>query len=358
MDENVKNKNSRWGYIDALKGIGILLVLLGHASFSEVLTNVIYLFHMPLFFVLSGYTDKANKSIGRVVKDRSRSILYPYVVFGIIILIYNTTFDCLRGIATLQKLIKRFVALLYGNLIWENNSDYIGTLWFLVALFWSCILFTLIYKLYKRDRLLSFLMIIGMLIAGVIFQYLKDRIGLRLPWCIDVAFTGGILYLIGFVAKSYSDSSIINSRWVGLKAVILVVMGFIVGYINLDYIKQQGGAIQRTDMLNLNYGILPIFIISSACVSVGFVTLAKYFYQFISFSLMERIGKMSLILMIVHIYVNQIVMMGLQHFNLGIWVIYFPISTIISLLVSHLIHRYCRFLYIPATNKSIKFKNE
>ena len=348
MDKYAKNQNCRLGYIDAIKGIGILLVLLGHASFSDAVTNAIYLFHMPLFFVLSGYIDKADRSIVRVVKDRSRSLLYPYVVFGIIILVYNTILDCLRGLATSKKIIKRLVALLYGNLIWENNSDYIGTLWFLVALFWSCILFTLFYKLYKKDRLLSFLMIIGILIAGAVFQKEKDSIGLRLPWCIDVAFSGGILYLIGFVAKLYSDRSINNRSWDGLKAALLIVTGFIIGYINLGYIKRQGGAIQRTDMLNLNYGISPIFIISSACISVGLVFLVKYLYQFISFPLMERLGKMSLILMIVHIYVNQLVMIALQHFNMGRWLIYFPLSSIISILISYHVYRYCRFLYIPA----------
>lgn len=43
-------------WIDACKGIGILLVVLGHVTDSGGLLNrSIYLFHMPLFFFLSGY---------------------------------------------------------------------------------------------------------------------------------------------------------------------------------------------------------------------------------------------------------------------------------------------------------------
>lgn len=42
--------NSRLQYIDVLKGIAIILVLIGHRSVNEYVTVFIYMFHMPLFF--------------------------------------------------------------------------------------------------------------------------------------------------------------------------------------------------------------------------------------------------------------------------------------------------------------------
>ena len=59
---------SRIMYIDRLKGIGILCVVIGHliAVFTEeapllsTLYSFIYLFHMPLFSFLSGLTGKCN----------------------------------------------------------------------------------------------------------------------------------------------------------------------------------------------------------------------------------------------------------------------------------------------------------
>ncbi|HEM4571297.1 TPA: acyltransferase family protein [Streptococcus suis] len=44
--------NTRIQWIDNLKGIGILLVVLGHTSFP--FKNYIFWIHMPLFFVLTG----------------------------------------------------------------------------------------------------------------------------------------------------------------------------------------------------------------------------------------------------------------------------------------------------------------
>ena len=50
----MKEKHLNW--IDLAKGIGIILVLIGHSKFLPItLKNYIYSFHMPLFFILSGY---------------------------------------------------------------------------------------------------------------------------------------------------------------------------------------------------------------------------------------------------------------------------------------------------------------
>lgn len=48
-------------YIDLAKAIAILLMVLGHcASLNDIplIRSVIYSFHMPLFFIISGYFFK------------------------------------------------------------------------------------------------------------------------------------------------------------------------------------------------------------------------------------------------------------------------------------------------------------
>lgn len=39
----------RESWIDVLKGIGIILVVIGHTSMENPLVKWIYVFHMPLF---------------------------------------------------------------------------------------------------------------------------------------------------------------------------------------------------------------------------------------------------------------------------------------------------------------------
>ncbi|MBF1069294.1 MAG: acyltransferase family protein, partial [Prevotellaceae bacterium] len=46
--------------LDIAKGIGIILVIIGHMS-SSYLRDWIYSFHMPLFFIISGICFKTEK---------------------------------------------------------------------------------------------------------------------------------------------------------------------------------------------------------------------------------------------------------------------------------------------------------
>lgn len=71
--------------IDVLKGIAILLVVLGHIAAAPKLTSVIYSFHMPLFIFISGYLAQHSllfgkkmpkKSLGNVIYTRKQNNYY------------------------------------------------------------------------------------------------------------------------------------------------------------------------------------------------------------------------------------------------------------------------------------------
>ena len=68
--------------IDTLKGIGILLVVLGHnwITLEEkgTLFQLIYSFHMPLFFIISGVFTKEKENLLSFTKNKIDSILKPY----------------------------------------------------------------------------------------------------------------------------------------------------------------------------------------------------------------------------------------------------------------------------------------
>ena len=52
----IKNRNQQ---MDVLRGIGIILVVLGHTAFPA--NHFIYLFHLAIFFMLSGYFFKSEE---------------------------------------------------------------------------------------------------------------------------------------------------------------------------------------------------------------------------------------------------------------------------------------------------------
>lgn len=107
-------------WIDIAKAIGIMLVMYGHVITSGTLTNIIYVFHMPFFFALSGYLfglSKRKYSFGGFVISRSKSLLLPYIYFLGILFLY-------------------WVAVEHYFIPWN-----VGPIWFLIVLYFDEIVF-------------------------------------------------------------------------------------------------------------------------------------------------------------------------------------------------------------------------
>ena len=68
--------HTRNPYIDCTKGIAIILVVVGHSGFPY--SDWIYLFHMALFFMCSGYcyTEK-NNGIASWIRKKLQSLWLP-----------------------------------------------------------------------------------------------------------------------------------------------------------------------------------------------------------------------------------------------------------------------------------------
>lgn len=86
-------EKGRLAYIDIAKGILIILVVIGHTIKGSVfvtkaMIRIINAFHMPAFFIISGFlTDEAklrNQKFGAYMKKRAIRLLVPYVVFEVI----------------------------------------------------------------------------------------------------------------------------------------------------------------------------------------------------------------------------------------------------------------------------------
>lgn len=75
--------------IDISKGIGIISVVYGHLVC--LIEREIFLFHMPLFFLLSGYFFSAKDTIRDFLIKKIKSLLLPFLLFYILSFIYSFT---------------------------------------------------------------------------------------------------------------------------------------------------------------------------------------------------------------------------------------------------------------------------
>ncbi len=116
----------RLDYIDRAKGILIILVVIGHIWQSGYVFDVIYAFHMPAFFVISGmlmrHTESYRRPFGKFLGER----IYAYGIPFLFIEALGILTDIVRHGVTLN--IKGY---LYNTLTFQFND---GNLWFLVNL--------------------------------------------------------------------------------------------------------------------------------------------------------------------------------------------------------------------------------
>lgn len=130
----------RIGWIDALRGFAILLIVLGHAfSDPSPIENWVYACHIPLFLLISGMVFSPGESFGRFAWKRFRTIMVPYFCFGTIsILIYALLGKYAEGAMlhglNVSPLWQNVLNLLWGNAK-DNAMRWNRPLWFLPMFF-------------------------------------------------------------------------------------------------------------------------------------------------------------------------------------------------------------------------------
>ena len=126
----------RLSSLDIAKGLGIILVVFGHTlspvmegnTFLEWIYRVIYTFHMPLFFLASGYvaTKLVTKPYPKIIllKERVIRLIIPYLTWAVIYLPMKVVMSEHVRFSDEYKWYSFFLG---------NNPD--GQLWFLYVMF-------------------------------------------------------------------------------------------------------------------------------------------------------------------------------------------------------------------------------
>ena len=131
---------------DIAKAIGIYLVITGHLLSAQAQAGhaLIYLVHMPLFFWISGYFlygSVKKHSIAENVRNKTGTLLIPFLVWSGVALLANLAVSFLNGSLCLQVISSGFY-----EIYMQARS-----MWFLLILFLAQLLVLLVHRLMKKQ---------------------------------------------------------------------------------------------------------------------------------------------------------------------------------------------------------------
>lgn len=159
----------RLKWLDIARGLAFLMVIYSHLKYKDdMVMRYFSPMFLTMFFFVSGYLFKENCSFAKVLEQRTRTLLLPFLTLGgVMILLSNIlTFN------DKQPLIDEIKGLLF-----QNGTNQL--LWFIAALYVYSIVF---YWVERFCRTYKTLMVVCSLlfILNVVYSYWLD--GPSLPW--------------------------------------------------------------------------------------------------------------------------------------------------------------------------------
>lgn len=211
INNNKALQESKRNYaFDFIKGVLILLVILGHAlqnhyhktAWDNWLFNLIYSFHMPLFVMLSGFffSSSLKLGIGDLMRKKFKRLLCPLLFWSSVVVIFSL---CYSTHSFNSSLIKELYVL--------YTKD-----WFLICIF---VLSVTYYIAIKNGLVIRLLLLLLWLL---IYIFYKEIPGLGNCQIIRHTFSFGIGYLFSIYYKDIIKNSKII---ISLISAVLILLG-------------------------------------------------------------------------------------------------------------------------------------
>ena len=252
-------KKKRIEEIDVAKGLGILLVIVGHMDglSSDVWKQFAASFHMPLFFFLSGLLLKPENASPEGFRSfaghKARRMLVPYFLWA---LIYAPGIEW-----------KQLIRIAYGN----NRAYGEAGLWFLPTLFVAeCVYYLIGAAAKKRGGATDIVLgtVCGAL--GGVMSYVMLRTPLQKvgwPFSVDIALTAVFFMMAGARCKPLfgrlrekGGSARGRALMAGAAALLLIAV-FALSRLNMRFLTDP--QYTRVVMARGSYGLSPLFLLGA-----------------------------------------------------------------------------------------------
>ena len=205
------NKELLITFVDIAKGIAILLMVVGHVfSLPTPLKHAIYSFHMPLFFMMSGYFAR-KENVRTLAKRMVPMLIVPYLAVGGVIRVSNIIRNAKCGIPfDYVDLLSLF------GVCWKLDGEMVsaGAIWFLVVLYWS--------KLYFQVVINSKFGMSCMFVLATLSIGITKLLHIVIPFGIQQALVCTLFLYMGYLCRQKNLFDVKMSNFVLIALVVSV----------------------------------------------------------------------------------------------------------------------------------------
>lgn len=296
---------------------------MGHSEYeNQNILPMIYMIHMPVFFVVSGYLFNANKPLKKITKSNVKGLLIPYILFNLLFATYWTVIGVLK-VSVGQAfdwsacLINPAYKFVFGIAL--GNFD--GPTWFLLALIWCKYMTYLLHNGKKYQKL-------GVVALWMVLFYVRIRTGQHFIFALDCACAGVVWFEAGQIVR--------RNKWNIKVPAFMYLLCVLIGFVACYYFMKTNGMCNYI-LADMN-GVIGVF--GSACGLVAFFSLCKLLSPY-SNSFIVLVSKASIVIMCLHMMINVPLNRSIHYWNHSLYTFSVDFLMVIVLaLVYPLIKRY------------------
>ncbi|MER8806599.1 acyltransferase family protein [Mesorhizobium australicum] len=286
-------RDQRVVWVDICRGFGIITVVVSHIllvsddPYGQYLAWGIFLFHIPLFFILSGYFYSPS-STADLARKRSKTLLLPYVSFLAALVILDVILTYARG-QTLAPWQLREIAV-HSVLGGQFLTGKFGTFWFVTCLFLAQLAYNFIAARSRSALSPGVLMLVACAVV-VGYAVMHAFPAARTPWAISCV-------PIAIVALWFGHMLAQRLSLVRFSAPLLC------GTFLICAIAATAGLHFSFSMKDTNFGPPLLGILLAMALSLVVMLVAMRLQNWRPAHWLIPVGKASLVIMFVHQFVH------------------------------------------------------
>lgn len=210
-------------WIDWMKFIGMYFIVAGHIFPYGY--EYIYVFNVPLFFVISGFLSHHVDNTRVFWKNLFQNLIVPCMIICLVLHLIGIIESAVLGRFELANIPKHIVNCILGEFGRKSSAGGIGICWFIYTL----ILCKIIYQFIGNKPVINGIVVI--LFAGIAYFY--NQKGFHFYNSVVNTTLAYPLFAAGVGYKQLRINDICRKKWpLVLGAILSIIVVWLIGYYN------------------------------------------------------------------------------------------------------------------------------